>query len=192
MFSFANLFHKNTDLKLKNSIAEFLKINPEKLDEFERAYRDAALTDDVCQQDNSLFGVNIKQANKQRRNNTPDETTAAALASTLDKITTELVAETPVLEIQGAETKRVSFPALSDGHRYVSNDDLKAIPEALRPQAAGKLMKVDINDMSYQRLMQVYMQYQNETNPEKRATGYHIFRQGLDILDCATCSATSL
>lgn len=57
------------------------------------------------------------------------------------------------------------------------------VPEELRPQLTGKLMKIDISEPSYKELLQNYAGYKNAKNDSTKMFYYNMFRQGLDILD---------
>lgn len=65
----------------------------------------------------------------------------------------------------------------------VTNDEILGLPESLRPQLTGKLAKVDITESSYIVLVDLYQKYLMEKKTERKQEFYHLFRQGLDILD---------
>lgn len=67
MFDLSNLFNKDKSKAAlsKNAVAELLKVNPEALDAFEKAYT-AKILDSPKISDN-LFEINAKQAAKLKK-----------------------------------------------------------------------------------------------------------------------------
>lgn len=60
MFNLNALFNRKSDLHLKDAIAALLKVQPEKLEEFEAAYKQAALSEDNIS--DNFFDINSRQA----------------------------------------------------------------------------------------------------------------------------------
>lgn len=61
--------------------------------------------------------------------------------------------------------------------------EIDALPIKYRPQLAGNLMRKDIGEKSYVACLEFYEMALKEKNPRKARQMYHMFRQGLDILD---------
>lgn len=182
MFNLNALFNKKSDLRLKDQIAELLKTSPEKLAEFEAAYRQAAIAED--EDSNSIFAVSSRQASEEAHSRALPAFSEQDADRLIREIVDELTAKTPVLAITDGQTHSVTLPALPDGHHEITNADLKCVPEAVRPQLTGTLMKVDIGDAApSDELLMFALQMRDEKNPAKRRQAYHMFRQGLDILD---------
>lgn len=145
----------------KDEIAEFLKVNPEALAHFEKMYESTSLN----QIDDNFFNMNSKQAsalNKQNKLNSE--------CSNVDEITNRIVDE--LLSIAGLS--KSSLPV-----NFVSKQELNEIPLELRPQLTGTLIQKDIKEPAYITLLHQYKKWK-ETGDMML---YHMFRQGLDILD---------
>lgn len=182
MFNFNSLFNRESDKRLKDAIAELLKVQPEKLDAFEAAYKQAALAEPT--DSGSFFNVSSKQVSEQTHSRPlPQDIDEATVTSIIDRAVAELTAKTPVLSIDNGRTRGITMPALPDGTQMLTNDELRQLPESIRPQATGNLMKVDINDMSYIHVLESYMRSTQGHDPHTRGHHYGMFRQGLDILD---------
>ena len=183
MFNFQSLFHKQQDQRLKDQIADLLKTSPEKLAQFEEAYRKAALCDDTIS--DNFFDINSRQASAQVRTNAaiPETFDQALLEKTIRRAVDELTAETPILAISDGQTRNVQLPALPVGNSMLTNQDLNQIPKEIRPQATGSLMKVDIDAMASKEILPMYVRAMRESNPQKAKMFYQHFRQGMDILD---------
>lgn len=160
-------FLKKTD---KNQIAQMLKTTPEALEAFENAYQ----TYSESEISDNLFEVNAKQAASEK-SSLPEN---ADISDIIDRITDELLAKTIVYD-----SKTDSCRDFKANLNPVSLNEIKALPEALRPQLTGRLMRRDISEPSYIALLDHYRHYLNEKNPAKKQQYYNMFRQGLDILD---------
>lgn len=182
MFNLNALFNRKSDLQLKDAIAELLKVQPEKLEEFEAAYKQAALSEDNIS--DNFFDVNSRQASAISHSRPiPENIDEDTLKALITRAVDELSSETPVLAISDGKVSQITLPSLPDGTPEITNDDIKALPENLRPQATGHLMKVDINDMSYLHVLQFYINARDARDEKLRRNMYGMFRQGLDILD---------
>lgn len=139
----------------KEQIAELLNTTPEALTEFEKAYE--AVADDENKASGNFFKLNSRDVAQPA---SYDETDVKELE---DRIVGELL------------SPKKCLPSGS----LVTNEDLKKLPKNVRPQLTGTLVMKDIDGDAYPALIYNYMQY--------RKTGdvhyYHMFRQGLDILD---------
>ena len=179
MFELSKLFDKAKDKRFKDAIAELLKISPEKLADFEKAYQAAALDEEAVS--DNFFDINSRQASESAKNISDDTSTynKEEISRLIDRIVDELVSQTSVISVRDEESRLIEMPLLPDGSAMISNEDLNNIPISIRPQATGQLMKVDINAMSYKELFGELLDYQKTGN----ITHYNFFRQGLDILD---------
>lgn len=160
----------------KDQIANILKTTPGALDAFEKAYAAAPIDDS-----DNLFDINAKDmaAAMSAKTNAVDEN----LQSMKDRIVNELLSKTVVWSYDGEKNDAEIFLP-DEGCIPVTNTEINALPEAIRPQLTGSLMKVDIAGESYKALLESYAASQNMKLPEHvRRQHYHMFRQGLDILD---------
>lgn len=145
----------------KDEIAKMLKTTPEALETFENAYMKAS---DIEQKESdNLFDMNSRQAVQTKNSK---ETNKKVEMLTL-RIVNELLYQTGIRCIS------------TNNNDYVTLEDIKSIPENIRPQLTGHLMKTDINAPGYLVLFDILRTYQRTGNKEV----YHLFRQGLDILD---------
>lgn len=142
----------------KDEIAELLKVNPDLLEKFENAYQPTL--DEV---DDNFFKVNAKQAAKENK-----EDRISDLDDELNSIVNKIVDE--LLVDAGIISKKIE---------YLKAEDLKHLPEKVRPQLAGNLIKKEINQLSYLPILNYYKRWKDTDDIES----YHRFRQGLDILD---------
>ena len=142
----------------KEQVAQLLNTTPEALEEFEKAYH--AVSDEENKKSGNFFKLNSRDVAKHI------DVSDADVAEIERRITNELLASSGCLPDHTIE-------------HLVTNDEIKALPEELRPQLTGTLVKKDIAGDSYPALLEMYMSW--------KKTGdkgfYHRFRQGLDILD---------
>lgn len=166
----------------KDTIAELLRTTPEALDAFESAYAARNMNEEST----DIFHINSRQAaalNHERA--LPDAKPAdfAYAKGLQERIVGELLAKTPVYFFDGNLDKMVRPRVLPDGYHPVTNDEIQALPEDMRPQLAGNLMTSDITGLSCPGVLFYYDMYLNSEDPKKRKFAYDHFRQGLDILD---------
>ena len=142
----------------KEQVAQLLNTTPEALEEFEKAYH--AVSDEENKKSGNFFKLNSRDVAKHI------DVSDADVTKIEKRITNELLASSGCLPDHTIE-------------HLVTNDEIKALPEELRPQLTGTLVKKDIAGDSYPALLEMYMSW--------KKTGdkgfYHRFRQGLDILD---------
>lgn len=142
----------------KEKIAELLNTTPEALAEFEKAY--SAVSDEENKASGNFFKLNSRDV---AQHETVGDVSVAELE---DRIVCEL------LDSQNLLPDHTAMPP-------VTNEEIKALPEELRPQLTGHLIKKDIAVDSYPALLDMYLSW--------KKTGsigfYHRFRQGLDMLD---------
>ena len=155
---------KNTNRKLsKDDIAKLLKTTPEALDAFEKSY--TAASDREAEESDNLFDINSRMAVKELCKNENTDEKVKLLTS---RIVDELLAETD--DIKRIENKTMAT---------VTSEDVMSVPEEIRPQLTGHLMKVDIDEPGYLAVFGMLKRFQNTGDMH----AYHLFRQGLDILD---------
>lgn len=154
---------KFNNKNLKDEIAEMLKVTPEALDAFEKAYQEAS--DDEQENSDNLFDVNSRQAVTALLENTTEIDEKVEIL--VSRIVNELL----------YQTKRKCLP--SNNAETVTLEDIHSVPEDVRPQLTGHLMKTDLKQPSYFALFDMLKRYQRTGD----MTAYHMFRQGLDILD---------
>lgn len=142
----------------RDEIAEMLKTTPELLEKFENAYKPF-----MDEKSDDFFKINSKQAAKDSKNGKIDYT-SPYLDEIIDRIVDELLF---VAGLQ--ENKKV----------FLTADEVNSIPIEKRPQLSGKLIQKDISVPSYHSVLWHY----NEFLKGKGIQHYHMFRQGLDILD---------
>lgn len=162
----------------KDAVAALLKISPEALAAFEKAYSKRPIDPDGDM--NSRQAVDMRHAEcglALERSNEPVD-------AIINRVVDELLAQTSVYVFDGnlgkTEKKLLALPA---GTQMVCQEDVSTLPMELRPQLTGELMSVDIAEPSYQSLLFFWNEYMTEKNPKRRKIAYNQFRQGLDILD---------
>ena len=107
----------------KDEIAKMLKTTPEALETFENAYMKAS---DIEQKESdNLFDMNSRQAVQTKNSK---ETNKKVEMLTL-RIVNELLCQTGIRCIS------------TNNNDYVTLEDIKSIPENIRPQLTGHLMK---------------------------------------------------
>ena len=153
-----DLFKKKFD---KDDAARLLQIRPEALEAFEKAYEAASLLEEDS---DNLFDMNSRQAVHIIHPDNID------IDDKVNHLTKKIVNE--LLSISNQK-------ALPDNTKPVTNAEIKELPEKLRPQVTGNLMKVDINTSSYPAILDMLSRYYDTGDKMY----YHLFRQGLDTLD---------
>lgn len=162
----AILQNLNKENKKMDKMAKLLQTTPEALEEFEHAYN--SIIDD---KDDTLFGTNAKQASAQNRTNIPDSTDyQEQLTNIINRATEELLA------VKDGDRRLTDF---SQKKQLLTNDDFRNLPKGLRPQLTGNLVSVDFATVNYPLVFESYLRFKKTGD----AQSYHIFRQGLDILD---------
>ena len=183
MFSLDNIFNAFGYKPGKKDIAKLLKSSPEALERFEEAYKKNYL-DKVS---DNLFEVSAAQASelrKQSQEEFDDSVPALSFAdwqNTKLNILEELIAQTPVYSYKKGQKAVLKLPA--PAKQLVTAEELKKLPESLRPQLTGYLMKRDTAALSYPIILENYAKFLHEKNKEKKQQAYNRFRQGLDMLD---------
>ena len=154
----------------KDEIAKLLNTNPKALEEFEKAYNSVAMESD------NFFDINSRQAVEEHKNNLSQVNISNDL---VERIVEELVNKTAIWNFNGTEIN-TNIQSLNKEISYITNEDLKDIPLEERPMLTGNLMKTDLEPgTTSSALLYNYKQYLDTNNKQF----YHMFRQGLDILD---------
>lgn len=178
---FGFLSPKTKRMVSKEELAKMLKANPDTIKAFERAYKEQVLDQEVP---GDFFQFNAKQVSEIKHSN--DNIADVNLEAMIDKIVDEFVSETPIYRYNRKTNIQSVMQAagLPDAESCVSLDDIKLLPTELRPQCTSHLQKRDIYAPSYDILLMQWRDSQDPKKPENmRRTSYHMFRQGLDILD---------
>lgn len=150
-----------------DEMAELLETSPEMLRTFEERYQKNAI--DVADP-HDLFAVNSRQAaGKVDRTGTCPE-------SIIQRIVDGLLGQCEVLHVTEdlIQEERYEVP-----FKPVTQEELMGIAEPARPWLTEELMKKDLNGDTASTLLYMYKKWKEEGN----RTAYHMFRQGLDILD---------
>lgn len=174
---FDKFLPKKVEAPVKDRIADLLKVSPEALAAFERSYEVNVLSNE---DDEDIFGMNAKQASAMRSDERTEDESSKQL---IDRIVEELKSLTPVLEVSTNKMVVRDLPALPQETTFVTVQEIDALPIEHRPQLAGNLMRKDIGEKSYVTCLEFYEMALKEKNPRKARQMYHMFRQGLDILD---------
>lgn len=148
---------KTSNVISKEQIAQMLNTTPEALAEFEKAYN--AVSDEENQASGNFFKLNSRDVAKQTEISSDD------IAALENRIVNELLASSGLISCKDEP--------------IVTKEEILNLPEELRPQLTGNLIKKDIAKDSYPMLLFDYAKWQ-ETGDRH---WYHMFRQGLDILD---------
>ena len=181
--SIGAMFHRGTDITTKEELARLLRVSPDALDAFEEAYRRSALSGDF--DSDNFFDLNSRQTSEMARqvDGLPEFDNELMLRLISD-IVAELVSQTNAMVVSGGNVALVHFSPLPDGHRPVTAQEVAAVPEGVRPQLTGMLMQVDIDRIPSEAILTHYLRSIDEDLPQRdRQMSYHLFRQGMDILD---------
>lgn len=166
-------------LLTKDQIAEMLKVSPEAYEAFEKAYATQVLASGETP--DNFFEVNAKMA-KEEHEGIVITNADVDLNDIIERIVTGLLSKTQVYIYDGKSgglgVKKSNFFA-----NPVTNEEIMNLPEELRPQLTESLMKIDVDKHSSDMLLMNYHQYMNAKNEKTARQWYHMFRQGLDILD---------
>lgn len=153
------LFNKKMS---KNRIAKLLNTAPEALECFEKIY--SAVSDEENRASGNFFKMNSRDAAEETAG---VDASCGSIAVLKKRIVNELLS---VMD--------PTVPRLPDA-KYVTNEEITALPEEIRPQLTGYLIKKDIEGDTYAVLITQFIKYK-ETGDKMY---YNSFRQGLDILD---------
>lgn len=178
---------KSKSILGKDKIAEMLHTTPDALQIFEQEYAKASQS----REPDNFFCVNSRQAAEQRHavamdnNSTPAYSTESleAVMDIQERAVAELLSKTRAYIFDGQVEHERPPLALPDGYQPVKAEDIAKLPEGLRPELTGNLIKRDVDEPAYQSLLFFYDQFLHSQDPKLRKAAYDTFRQGLDILD---------
>ncbi len=154
----------------REECAKLLKTSPETLAAFETAYQKHMIN--TMDETDPLTGVSVTQL---REGTIPTDT--SSMDSIINRIVDELLAMTTGFSVKNGQLSFISFP--ETGLPPVTAEELNTIPAPMRPLCAGSTVCKDCPGESYPALLFLWKKF--------KETGdihfYHMFRQGLDILD---------
>ncbi len=180
MFNPLAALMKFASLKLSNDeIAELLKTTPEALEAFERTYQTEVLGNES--QSDNFFDLNSRMMSELSK----QDSSSVDVSDIINRIVNEFLSEVFVYKYRRGVGQCFTSPSgLTDKEHAVTREDINALPQEIRPQATSYFQKRDIGAPSFDTLLYNLREYLNEKNdPGKRKMFYHLFRQGLDILD---------
>ena len=157
-----------------DDIADFLGENKEAIEKFEAEYHKADFSKGLS---DNYFEVNAKQAVALKEHLLDDRYQDDDI---VDQVVKEFVAQTVVYSYENKKQKLIDYTGIPVN--YLTPEDLKEIPELLKPQCLGRYYQRDIPDSS-KVLLDELKEAVNNTDPKKRRDYYNLFRQGMDILD---------
>ena len=175
MFGFLkNIFNKKMTTE---EVASILKTNPELIKKFEESYNNNILL--ANNDSDNLFDHNSREASLDRAENHRD----TVFYEVVENIVKELMAQSNVIEFDGEKILYHS-PEEKLPVALVGLNEVNSLPLENRPQLTGHFLCRDIQEPSYLILLEMYKKFKDKNNSEKvRKHSYHMFRQGLDILD---------
>lgn len=178
-----DLFKKKEGLS-KDDVARLLKINPMLFDQFEQSYRSQVLDEE---EPDNFFAINSRQMADIKETNFVDDSTIDT-EELQQRIVDEFLAETSKYVYTRKQEGKGSISinnskGLPDGYSVVTREELKTVPFELRPQCTSTLQKRDIQQKSYLILLDSLNRSINAKSERERQQYYHMFRQGLDLLD---------
>lgn len=177
MFDIAKILRGGDASLARDKMAKLLETTPEALAAFEKAYQTQIIDAEV--DTGSIFDISSKQASAIRSR----EEIAEEAKRLNGRIIGELLAQTPVMTYDGKQLA-VKWPdaALGDGGQ-VTLEEIQAIPEEIRPQLSGFLMKKDVPGDTAGALLFAYKSWLEAKTQKKKQMYYGMFRRGLDTLD---------
>lgn len=182
MFNLTKLFDKNNPVSntlSKAQIAELLKTTPGALEAFEASYQSCILAEP--DQTGNLFGTSAKQAVEMREAAYTEATQNAQILET--RIIAELLDQTDYMDWDGQSFMQGRLDSERDDRTPVTIEEVMAVPEKIRPQLTGRLMKKDVPGDTAATLLWSYQRYQNAATKDQKKEAYQMFRWGLDSLD---------
>ena len=158
-------------------IADILSVTPEAVASFEKAYQTHILDADYT--DGGFFDLCKKQIKSlmPKKEQPLDD-------ALIDRIVKELM--TSLVTLRVTNDNGLEYNEQFDANPpavYITNDEVKQLPKEQRPQLTGKLIKKDIEAMSYHMVLSMYDRFLHGKTPQERKMGYNLFRQGVDMLD---------
>ena len=172
------LLFTNNSMKLTpDEMAQILRTSPEKLKAFEKAYQVKAID---SFDENDVFGMDARTAVAQNQNRNLSDTCPDHI---VDAIVKKLIGETRTIRFHDGKIDNCDWSPYGMDVPSVTKDELMAIDEPGRPALTHEYMRCHIPGETDGTLLYMWDQYQKATDPEMKHRFYHMFRQGLDILD---------
>ena len=159
----------------KDKIASLLKVDKEALAAFDEAYKKRCLMD---RKSDNLFDISAKEMAGMRER--PDGLNEGIIG----RVVGELLSQTERWVYDGKTAILENCKCLPSDQPPVSKEDIQKLPVPSRPQLTGELMMTDLGGIpSYVELLDLYQKYLTNPNSNAGQHAYHMFRQGLDLLD---------
>lgn len=158
---------KKLSKKQLDIIAELLKNNPEQIEVFQNIYEEYEKTDES----KNLFQQN---ATKTIEAQPKFLEVSKELGKVIDSIVDELLSQSQVWDSEKEGVSKLPHPV-----QHYQLSDAKELSKLGDIQLTGYLCKVDVDASSSDTLLETYRKYLETGNIQF----YHLFRQGLDILD---------
>ena len=166
--NFADLMvKKSLSKKQLDIIAELLKNNPEQIEVFQSVYEEYEKTDE---------SKNLFQQNAAKTIETQPK--FLEVSEELDKVVNSIVDEL-LSQSQVWDSEKEGVLKLPQPVQHYQLSDAKELSKLGDIQLTGYLCKVDVDASSSDTLLETYRKYLETGNIQF----YHLFRQGLDILD---------
>lgn len=183
MFDLLNIFSKKNKGLSREEIIDLLKMNPHLFDQFEQNYKSQVLDNE---EPDDFFATNSRQMAESKETNVIDD--EIYTENLQQRIVDEFLAETPVYTYKRSTTGKgfveiKNATGLPNNYQVVTRDDLKQVSIEIRPQCTSTLQKRDIVQKSYMILLDALKRSMTAKTEKERKQWYHLFRQGLDILD---------
>lgn len=169
--------------------AELLKDNPELLKLFESKYQDKVHENESTHAPLTDSKQMTKIINKAQKDNVTEETDNQLLESTINTIIEDLVNITSVFEFNGDLTREDKVNVTTPAVQYstmtdsVSSEQLVQIVDSHKPQLTATRFIKDIAVPISPILLDQYKTAIEKIGTKEGLLAYHIFRQGLDIMD---------
>lgn len=179
MFDLKNLFAKDSKngTLSKEEVAKILNTDVESLKKFEKMYQKQVLN---VETPDDIFSVNSRQASGMLQKNMDED---ESLNSLINRIVDELLSQTNLFFSDGHSIYCAEPILEKEIENPVTLEEIRKIDSELQPQLTGFYMKKDIAVDSYPAVLMQYKMSKKGLTKSIRQTSYHMFRQGLDILD---------
>ena len=158
-------------------LAEFLGSSRGALEAFEKEYRKSL----IRSESDNFYDHSVKEMSQEVRTTSVDDFDKRYLSEIVERIVDELVSETSGFRVKDGKVTAL-LPSKTD-IIPVMMDELKKVPEPLRPMLTGSFYKRDISRDNYKDLLWALKKSMEETDPAKKKAFYGHFRIGLDTLD---------
>lgn len=182
---FEHLLKRKPKILDLDAIAKLLQTDKEALQAFEAEYQTHALNNDDLP--DNYFEINAKQMANHMGGIETDR--SESLEQLIDQIVKELKTQTRIYQYdpsqmhEQSETQILPQDAQMALEPIVKPEAVNKLPLDIRPALTGYYVQKSIQEDSYPVLLTNYEKYLKEKNPKKKQMFYHLFRQGLDILD---------